>query len=141
MLTFDFLYGISLGALLLRHSDNLSRSLQHESMSAADGQHIPKGTLDVLASLRTTAGFKMFYQRVLLDQDRFHVIPPTLSRKRRAPRQVEVGSSSAGDYPASPEDHYRQIYFEALDLIIEAIKSRFDQPGYQVYKNAQVLKL
>ena len=34
MLTFDFLFGVSLGSLILRHSDNLSKSLQHGHMSA-----------------------------------------------------------------------------------------------------------
>ena len=33
MLTFDFLFGVSLGSLIVRHSDNLSKSLQHEHVS------------------------------------------------------------------------------------------------------------
>ena len=33
------------------------------------------------------------------------------------------------------------MYYEALDLVIEAITTRFDQPGYQVYKNVQDLIL
>ena len=31
------------------------------------------------------------------------------------------------------------MYYEALDQVIEAITGRFDQPGYQVYKNVQDL--
>ena len=27
------------------------------------------------------------------------------------------------------EEHYRRFYFEALDLAINSIKQRFDQPG------------
>ena len=34
-----------------------------------------------------------------------------------------------------PEDNYRQIYYEALDLVIEAINSRFNQTWYKVYHN------
>ncbi len=71
MLTFDFLFGISLGALLLCHSDNLSKNLQHEFMSAADGQQIAKHILDVHLSLRSEENFKLFYKRILLDQDHF----------------------------------------------------------------------
>ena len=37
MTKFDFLFGASLGALILTHSDNLSKTLQHKSMSAAEG--------------------------------------------------------------------------------------------------------
>lgn len=53
------------------------------------------------------------------------------STKKAALHHHEVGSS-ASDYPTCPEDHYRQIYSEALDSIVEAIKDRFDQPQYQV---------
>ena len=38
MKVFDFFYGLVLGELLLQHSDNLSRTLQHSSISAAEGQ-------------------------------------------------------------------------------------------------------
>ena len=38
MKVFDFFYGLVVGELLLRHSDNLSPTLQHSSISAAEGQ-------------------------------------------------------------------------------------------------------
>ena len=44
MHSFDFLYGVSLGALILNHSDNLSKTLQHVNISAAEGQHLAKLT-------------------------------------------------------------------------------------------------
>jgi len=68
MLKFDFLFGVFLGALILRHGDNLSKSLQHESMSAAEGQQIAKLTLDVIKSLRTPENFQSFFERVILHQ-------------------------------------------------------------------------
>ena len=53
---------------------------------------------------------------------------------------MEVGSSD-GDFHASVEDHYRAIYYEALDLVIMGITERFDQPGYKVYQNIENLIL
>ena len=44
-------------------------------------------------------------------------------------------------YPQSPKDMYRRFYFESFDLVISAINNRFDQPGYQTYKNLQELLL
>ena len=38
MLTYNFLFGISLGILILQHSDNLSKSLQHDTITAAEWQ-------------------------------------------------------------------------------------------------------
>ena len=40
-----------------------------------------------------------------------------------------------------PQDYYRRIYYEALDLIIESITDRFDQPGYGLYSNLEQLLL
>ena len=33
----------------------------------------------------------------------------------------------------------RCIYFEALELLVNGLKSRFDQPGYKIYTNLENL--
>ena len=47
METFDFIYGAMLGEMVLKHSDNLSSTLQHKSMSAAGGQEIARMTIQL----------------------------------------------------------------------------------------------
>ena len=138
MLKFEFLFGVRLGALILRHSDNLSSTLQHKNMSAAEGQRLAQLSLSVLKKMRCDEDFSAFYQLVLRDQSRVGISAPCLPRKRRAPQCYEVGSS-AGSFHESPEVHYRQIYFGALDHAIEAIHDRFDQPGYRIYQNLEQL--
>ena len=34
---------------------------------------------------------------------------------------------------ATPEDHYRSIYFGSLDFITSSIKTRFEQPSSEVF--------
>ena len=138
MQTFDFLFGVSLGNLLLRHTDNLSKALQSRSISAAEGQRLATLTLRVLQSVRDDDKFKLFYSKVLQDQVQFDVQPPSLPRKRKTPRRFETGAS-VGNFHTTAEDRYRQIYYEALDLVIQAVTDRFDQPGYNVYRNLQEL--
>lgn len=82
MHTFDFLFGVSLGCLLLRHTDNLSKSLQNKTLSAAQGQRLASLTLSVLKSLRTEDNFKKFYALVIKDQTSFQINDPALPRKR-----------------------------------------------------------
>ena len=48
MMKFDFLFGVCLGSLILHNSDNLSKTLQHQTLSAAEGQRIAKLTVSVL---------------------------------------------------------------------------------------------
>ena len=43
------------------------------------------------------------------------------------------------DHGDALKAHYRQFYFEALDLITNCISQRFDQRGYQNYKFLQEL--
>ena len=45
MLTFNFLFGTSLGILILQHCDDLSKSLQHDTITAAEGQQLAKLTM------------------------------------------------------------------------------------------------
>ena len=35
--------------------------------------------------------------------------------------------------------HYRQVYYGALDHVVEAIRDRFDQPGCSIYRNLEEL--
>ena len=109
-------------------------------MSAAEGQHLAKMTLDVLKSIRQPEHFESFYQRVLLRQQQLDIGLPSLPQKHHTPRHLEVGSSD-GDFHNSVEDHYRAIYYEALDLVTMGITNRFDQPGYKVYRNIEDLIL
>ena len=99
-----------------------------------------KLTLQVLKSIRQADKFDLFCQRILLDQQCYKVNPPTLPRKRRAPRRFEIGSSD-GDHHSSPQDFFRMVYYEALDLATTSITERFDQPGYKVYQNLETLVL
>ena len=36
-------------------------------------------------------------------------------------------------YPVTAQDYYRRIYFEAIDLMMNAIDQRFDQPSFDTY--------
>ena len=48
METLHYLYGVTLGELILQHTDNLSRTLQKSDISAAQGQEIAGLTIKTL---------------------------------------------------------------------------------------------
>ena len=45
------------------------------------------------------------------------------------------------EFPESPKLHYRQLYFNLLDIVIACIKARFDQPGYSIYSKMESVLL
>ena len=56
------------------------------------------------------------------------------------PKQLDGGNARAF-HAETPEQHYRVIDFEVVDLTISAIQERFDQPGYATYRNLEDLLL
>ena len=42
MRKFEFLFGVTVGEMLLGHTDNLSQALQKKTLSAAEVQHIAR---------------------------------------------------------------------------------------------------
>lgn len=138
MKSFDFFFGASLGELLLSHSDNLSKTLQSSTMSAAEGQKVADMTVITLQSLRSDENFLLFWKRVTDKASDLDINEPVLPRQRKRPRRYEEGAS-VGDFHETTEGLHRCIYYEALDLIVTGIKDRFDQPGYRLYSNLEAL--
>ena len=79
MMKFDFFFGISLGLLILRHSDNLSKTLQKADMSAA-GQVLTAMTIATLRSLRTDDCFDQFLEKITTSAEDLDISKPTLPR-------------------------------------------------------------
>ena len=71
-------------------------------------------------------------------QRRVSITEPAVPRSKRAPGRFEVGTGTPL-FPVTPEQVYRRIYFEALDLIVSSIEERFDQPSFKDYSNMESL--
>ena len=54
------------------------------------------------------------------------------------PKRYEQGTIEA-EFSSSPKSYYKRIYFESLDLVINCVTNRFNQPGYIQYKNMEEL--
>jgi len=138
MQLFDFFFGLVLGESLLRNTDNLSRTLQKKNYSAAEGQLTAKRTKEVLQSIRSEESFNLFWEKVNSLAAKDDVNDPVLPRKRKVPRRFDDGNAEP-EHDDSPKDMYRRIYYESLDLLVQAIEDRFNQPGYRMYSNLETL--
>ena len=134
MSTFSFYFGLVLGEMLLRHSDNLNKTLQLDKLSVAEGQGIAVMTNTTLASLRNDTHYDLFWQKVIGMAEENNVENPKLPRNRKRPARYEDGNAAA-EFHLTPKDYYCQIYYESFNLIVQSIKDRFEQPGYKVYRS------
>ena len=71
MHTFGFLFDVSLRNHLLCHTNNLSKTLQHKSLSPAESQTVAKMTLDV---------FSGFSVGLCINEEEGYLLP-TIARK------------------------------------------------------------
>ena len=138
MTTFDLLFGLQLSIKFLKITDNLSRTLQKQSMSAAEGQSVAELTIKTLKSRHTDGNFNAFFSLCNCFCKHYNVKLTTLPWKRKAPKRYEIGTEE-GSHSATVEDQYHQAYFEVLDLAIAGISDRFNQPGYSIYSNLENL--
>ena len=139
MKTFAFFFGLCLGQRLYSLTDNLSKTLQSEKLSAVSGHRLALLTKDTLINMRNEESFKMFYGVILKKAANHPQIEHlTLPRKRKRPNYsilnyVEGHSSAEGHHPATVEDHYRCLYYNAVDSIVQALMPHFDQPSFKAF--------
>ena len=81
MLTFNLLFGLKLCERILKMTDNLSKTLQNSSLSAAMAQHIASLTVTTLSKMRTDEAFQAFFDLIESLRTSAGVERPSLPRK------------------------------------------------------------
>ena len=151
MQEFQFFYGLCLGHRIFCISDNLSKTIQSESMSAVSGLHLAELTIETYRGMRTDESAALFCNTTVKKaSNHSFVTKPSLPRKRKRPNyksivdymQVEgYDDVENAHHPANVEDYFRQRYFETLDLVISSIKERFEQTAFTSFLNMETLLL
>ena len=139
--TFKYYYAATLAEMVLRHTDNLSKTLQREGISAAQGQQVAELVKKTLESLRADTHASSFWKCVTTKAAKLDVSEPCLPRKRKRPARYEDGEAAA-EFCHTPEHYYRvTVYNRAIDLIVACLADCFDQPGYRMYSTLEQLLL
>ena len=148
MKTFNFFFGLCLGQRHYSLTDNLSKTLQKEKMSAVSGQRLASLTAKTIQSIRIDSDFDLFYQTVSKKAEKIYDLnEPVLPRKRRQPNYSILlfvsGHEENSDavepfYPTTVKEHFKAIYFEAVH---KALNERFEQPSFIIFSNVEQLLL
>ena len=90
MSNFSLLFGLQLCERILKITDNLSKTLQNKSLSAAEGQHVTKLTVTTLTKMRTSEAFDLFYKLLMNLQVQAGTNPPVYNYLERGERQLTL---------------------------------------------------
>ena len=77
------------GELLLKHAENLSRTLQHKSLSAAEGQRMASMIVETLKGIMGEEQLYLFQTKETNKAGAIDVGEPALPRRRRAPMRYD----------------------------------------------------
>ena len=124
MTNFEFYFGVYLGEMILRHSDNLSRTLQKKDLSAAEGQHIASLVKATLQSIHSANWFDSFWKVLTKKAEQLNIDEPILPRKRRAPKQVECQDELNQVKKLYDKDINLEVQFQTISQSIKVYKRR-----------------
>ena len=151
MTEFRFYYGLNLAFTVYSLTDNLSKTLQKENLSAAEGKSIAMKTVETFEKMRDETSADLFFDSVQKKASKLEFIEdPVLPRKRKNPNykmmtnsfQVQGYSEGSQPYhPATAKEHYRGIYFEVLDVMINSLKEWYNQSSFLIFDSIESLLL
>ena len=76
---------------LLKHSDNLSTTLQATYMSAVEARQLSELCVTVLQKMREEKDFDLFWELCLVTLKELKVDDPVLDRQHKRPKRYEDG--------------------------------------------------
>ena len=143
MKTFNFFFGLCLGQRHYSLTNNLSKTLQKEEMSTVSGQRLASLTAKTIQRMRNDSDFDLFYQTVRKKAARIDDLnEPVLPRKRRQLNysilkfvggHEEKSHAVEPYYPTTVKEHFKVIYFETINAVYNALKEKFEQPGFIIF--------
>jgi len=75
--------------------------------------------------MRNEEHFDAFWEKLLSMMSKVDVGELVLPRKRKAPKYYEEGMAPL-EYDSTAKNMYRRKYYKSLDLLTQAIDTRFD---------------
>ena len=149
MESFYFFFGLNLSHKLYPMTDNLSKSLQATKMSAIKGRKSADLVITTLKDIRKDDQFQLFYDADKKAANSIkRIAQPAVPRKRKRPNYSIIqyvvgyeGPASNAHYPETTEKYFKQMYFEALDAVVNAMEDHFEQPALKKFMNVEQLFL
>ena len=146
MKLFTFYFGLNLSKSLYLITDNLSKTLQKEKMSAIGGKEFAGLTVKILKNMRNILILNYFTKRSKRQPVKSMKYQQPCSQESERNQIIQFfnmlkETQSQQEKHIIQRTHFKQIYFEALDAIVNTINDRFDQPVFELFSQVEQLFL
>ncbi|XP_040830120.1 zinc finger MYM-type protein 1 [Ochotona curzoniae] len=142
---FEFIFCLKFLYRVLSVTGILSKELQSDTIDIFSLSSKLEAILECLSSERDDVYFKTIWDGAeeiceKITSRGVEVEMPTLQKRRKIQRTIDLDSSDGVFYPASTEEHYKvTIYYQGLDTIVQNLKLCFSEFDY--YKMKQISEL
>jgi len=127
MQSFDVYFGLELALLVFEPSEACSKVLQKTDISLCEANKAAQEVVEVTMAALSDIAFNEKYANWVAKAAQLSVGSPALPRPIRVPKTFAAGAEQLKF--TEPKARYHQLYFEFLDLTVNTVHSRFEQPG------------
>lgn len=128
MQKFETYFGLKLGNQLFGAAEEVSKVLQTKDLSVQEAVSSVNVIKQFYKRLRRNEEFDRLFDSTVAHSKNLRISEPQMPRYRKAPRRLDEGSQP---YRYSTAKKYlRCQYFEACDLLVNDIESRFEEKEF-----------
>ncbi|KAM6172706.1 zinc finger MYM-type protein 1 isoform 1-T1 [Erethizon dorsatum] len=144
---FEFIFCLKFLYRVLSVTGILSKELQSETIDIFSLSSKIEAILECLSSERNDVYFKTLWDGAeeicrKITSKGFEVEKPSLQKRRRIQKTIDLGNSENMFFPTSTEEQYKiNIYYQGLDIILQNLKLYFSEFDYCKMKQISELLL
>jgi hypothetical protein len=121
---------------LLAPTESLSRSIQSSTATVSGIIESTKVIISHFNSLKSNENFRKHWKNMMTKIEKYGLDEPKLPRNRQPPKRFSLPNNPQF---SSAAEYLKDIYCKAIDLIVQEIQFRFDQPGIKQFKQIEDL--
>lgn len=136
---FDFAFITKLLIDIFERIEVLNTFLQNSSMHIQQALENVENVRKMLESLRTNEAFNLIWNSCREFARQNDIDEPKLPQVRRKPKRFgfDVDEGNNEHIFSNPNDFYRKMYFEVLDLVINCFQDRFNKTSITHLQNIE----
>ncbi|CAL9706094.1 unnamed protein product [Knipowitschia caucasica] len=133
---FGTFFSLNLMLKFFSRIETVSVALQKRQLHMQKAMQIIDTLRDDMKSFHQEASFTTLWQSVVGEASDLHLESPSVPRPRKRPCRLEDGGAPQHAFK-SPEDVYRQLYYDVIDTAVTSLDTRFSPSVFDYMKKVE----